>query len=431
MLRRKEAGPTAQSPAGDLTMTLRDLFLARPFLTDDDRLAANRILSRDTASATVETSAARLAPTVNCSTHFCLHYGSTTTSTWASTTLRTLEHVWGTEVTYMGRAPLPDGGVPSDPDNPDDRVDVFLTNLAPQGVYGYCVGDDSPAQSQVPAYCVLDDNYARTEYNAAPLDSLRVTAAHEFFHTIQFSMDLSEDLWFMEGTAVWMEDFVYDDINDNYQYLSTSPIRHPRTSLDSSSSTFPYGSFIFFTYASERQDPTLVKQFWEAATGSTTSVPAIHNVVGASQWPAFFATFGSWNTLPAGSYSERAGYPSPVWGISKTLTTSSPSTGWRTLGIPHLASSSVLLRPGSRLSTRKRLLVQVNGPGLASGNAAILQRRYRDGRVTQTMITLDQNGDGRALVRLNRTVLRAVVVVLSNTGLAGGRRGFQVRAALR
>ena len=425
-----DAEPPTRSAAGDLTMTLRDLFLARSSLAGSDRRTANRILSRDAVSDRVETGAAE-TPTVACSTNFCVHHGTGTTAAWAQKTLDTLEEVWDAEVAYMGRRPLPDGGSPSDPHNPDGRLDVFLRDLAPQGVYGYCAGDDSSTHSQVSAYCVLDDDYSKSQYGAAPLESLKVTAAHELFHTIQFSMDIGEDLWFMEGTAVWMEDHVYDHINDHYQYLSTSPIRQPRTSLDSTSSTFPYGSFLFFTYAAERQDPALVRRFWEAAVGSTTSLPAIRGVVGASQWTSFFATFGSWNTLPVGSYSERAGYPSPVWGVSKTLTTRSPSTGVRTLGIPRLANSAVLLRPGSRLSTRKRLLVQVNGPDLASGTAAVLQRRYRDGRVTQTRIRLDAAGNGRTLVRFNRTVLRSVVVVLSNSALSGGRRGFKVRASLR
>ena len=53
-----------------------------------------------------------------------------------------------------------------------------------------------------------------------PINALRVTAAHEFFHAIQFAYDVKEDLWFMEGSATWVEDEVYDSINDNYQFLA-------------------------------------------------------------------------------------------------------------------------------------------------------------------------------------------------------------------
>ena len=47
-----------------------------------------------------------------------------------------------------------------------------------------------------------------------------MTAAHEFFHAVQFAYDAADDQWFMESTATWMEDEIYDDVNDNLQYLS-------------------------------------------------------------------------------------------------------------------------------------------------------------------------------------------------------------------
>ena len=288
----------------------------------------------------------------------------------------------------MGRQPLPDGGTAADPDNPDNRLDVFLEDLGPEGYYGYCSTDDATAATQVSAYCVLDDNFARSQYGAAPLNSLRVTAAHEFFHAIQFAFDISEDIWFMEGSATWVEDVVYDDINDNYQYLATSPIRHPRTALDYSGGTYPYGSFIFFTYATARRGAATVRQFWDMAVGRRTSLQAIYAVVGADAWPAFFTAFGSWNTLPLHSYQERAGYPSPAWWVRRTLTAQEPTTGWHRAVLSHLGGSAALVAPGPRLPVSKRLLVNIDGPPRSSGSAALIQRRWRDGHVTHNMLTL-------------------------------------------
>jgi hypothetical protein len=37
---------------------------------------------------------------------------------------------------------------------------------------------------------------------------LKVTAAHEFFHAVQFAYDIGEDGWLMESTATWMEEHV-------------------------------------------------------------------------------------------------------------------------------------------------------------------------------------------------------------------------------
>jgi hypothetical protein len=235
----------------------------------------------------------------------------------------------------------------------------------------------------------------------------------------------------MEGSAVWAEDFVYDDINDNYQYLPTSPIRHPRTSLDYSVGAFPYGSFIFFTYATARHGAGTVRHFWDLAVGTRTALQAIRAVVGTAAWPAFFTTFGSWNTLPLHSYEERAAYPSPAWWLRTTLTQRAKTTGWRTTTIAHLGSSAILVAPAPRLGVHKRLLVNIDGPSKAAGTTALLQRRYRDGRVTHRMITLGANGNRTTLVQFNRTVLRSIAIVVANTSNSGPARPFKVRASLR
>ncbi len=418
--------------AYDLTMTLRDLHLARPALTGADRRAANRLLSRSTPAAQAQATSAAAALTVRCSTHFCVHYGTTTTTAWATTTLVTLEHVWGQEVPMMRRQPLADGGSAGDDTNPDNRVDVFLEDIGLEGYYGYCTTDDETGASQVSAYCALDDDFARNQFGGAnPLNSLRVTAAHEFFHAIQFAADVTEDVWFMEGSATWVEDVVYDNINDNYQYLPTSLIRHPRTSLDYSGGGYPYGSFIFFTYATARHGATTVRRFWDMAVGQRTSLQAIRAVIGASAWPAFLTTFGSWNTLPLHSYQERAGYPSPVWWLRRTLNPGAATTGWHSVGISHLGSSAMLVAPGKHVPLRKHLLVNIDGPPKASGTAALLQRRFRNGRVTHTMIKLGANGNGRTLVQFNRRVLSSIAVVVANTNRYGQARVFRVRTSLR
>jgi hypothetical protein len=430
LMRGTPARVDSRPANADLTMALRDLHLARPALHGAERRAADRLLSRTTVAAKTQAAAAG-SLTTRCSAHFCVHYGSGTTYSWATTTLNTLEHVWAVEVPMMNRQPLPDGGTAGDDTNPDNRVDVFLEDLGFEGYYGYCTTDDLTGAQQVSAYCALDDDFARDQFGAKPVDALRVTAAHEFFHAIQFAADVTEDVWFMEGSATWAEDVVYDSVNDNYQYLSNSPIRHPRTALDFSGGSYPYGSFIFFTYAAERRGGSVVRQFWDEAVGVRTSLQAVRAIVGVSAWPAFFATFGSWNTLPLHSYSERAGYPAPAWWVRKTLTAKARTTGVRRVMLSHLGNSAVLVAPGPKLAPGKRLLVTIDAPPRSTGSAALLQRRYRNGRVTHTMITLGANGNGRTLVQFNRRVLSSIAVVVSNTNRYGPARGFKVRATVR
>ena len=327
---------------------------------------------------------------------------------------------------------MPDGGLPALQGNPDAKLDIFLADLGSRGLYGYCAPDGVNSRSRTqPGYCVLDNDYASAQFHTAPLRALRVTAAHEFFHAIQFGYDAGEDPWFMEGTATWMEDQVYDSINDNYQFLRYSPIRYPRTPLDRNSGPFIYGAFLFFTFVSEQRGVDTVRDFWNRAGSGSTSVQAVHDGIGASAWSGFFSLFGSFNTLPAGSYTERAGYPAPTWWLRKTLTQRSRSTGWQTMQVGHLGNSAMLLSPHRKLGRRTKLLVTVDGPPVSAGTVALLQRRYANGRVQHSRMALNASGDGRARVAFDRRTLRSLAVVVTNSARSGPAQKFRVLAKLR
>jgi hypothetical protein len=427
--------PVGRGAQTEITMTLRDLYLARTALTGAERRDADTLLSRSRSYTDGSTDPITVStPATQCSTNFCVHYRPTTlaplsesaTAAQVQTTLSTLEQVRTYETRTLGyRTPVADTPTAPSTDNPDARFDVFLGDLAQQGLYGYCApdGDQPEANGHTAAFCVLDNDYARAQYGTAPINALRVTAAHEFFHAVQFAYDVREDLWFMEGTAAWVEDEVYDAIDDNYQFLAASPLRAPRRAVDYSLGMYPYGSFLFFTYVSERlRNRGVIRQFWEYADGPRNrySLQAIRAVLAArrTSWPAFFSVFASWNTLPAGSYSERAGYPAPALTLSRTLTKRARTTGWRTVALPHLSSSAIRVAPHQSLNRRKNLLIEVNGPDTSHGTTALVQRRYRNGAVAHSLMSLNGFGNGRLLIRFDRRALASVVVVVSNTSTA-------------
>ena len=67
--------------------------------------------------------------------------------------------------------------------------------------------DDGYRYRDYSAYVVVDDDFSTAQLGASGgLGGLRATAAHEFFHAVQYAYDSSEDAWLTEGTAVWMED---------------------------------------------------------------------------------------------------------------------------------------------------------------------------------------------------------------------------------
>ncbi len=438
--RVRDGEPVGVGESTDITMTLRDLFRARTELSGTDRQVAETLLSRpsDVGGDDVGAATAVSYPTTGRG-HWCpsggvacMHWVKSGTEKvsatdsdangvpdFVETVHSTIQQVWTSEIDKMGyRQPLPDGGTTGDADNPTPDLDIYLADLGSRGLYGYCAPEGSVSVHKLSGYCVLDNDYATAQYGTSPLSALRVTAAHEFFHMIQFAYDVDEDAWFMEGTATWVEDEVYDSINDNRQFLAYSPLRYPTRPLDYTPGLHRYGSWLFFRYASERLGATIVRQFWESADsdGPRYSLQAVRAVVGSrTSWPTFAVTFGAWNTLPPGSYSERAGYPSPVWNLQKTLTSTSTSTGWRTVNLPHLSSSAIKVAPHSKLSTRKKLEVRINAPYASKGSTALVQRRLRDGRVFTRVLTLDKYGDGRIVYAFDRTVISSVVVVVTNS----------------
>ena len=104
-------------------------------------------------------------------------------------------------------------------------TDVYLADIGDYA-YGYCNTDLPPGEyvegNAVYTFCVLDNDYSFDEFgdaNTPAWSFMQVTAAHEYFHAVQAAYDWEEDFWLLEATATWVEDEVYDDINDNVGYL--------------------------------------------------------------------------------------------------------------------------------------------------------------------------------------------------------------------
>ncbi len=55
-----------------------------------------------------------------------------------------------------------------------------------------------------------------------------MTFAHEYNHILQMGYDAYQDAWFAESTATWMENQVYDGIDDYLRYVRrwVKPLQH-------------------------------------------------------------------------------------------------------------------------------------------------------------------------------------------------------------
>jgi len=114
------------------------------------------------------------------------------------------------------------------------NIEVYLNrNTANRSIYGLCVPEqiigDNPLSSareigSTTSWMAMQNTYSWVRNSRIPTaDIIRVTAAHEFFHAIQFgySYQKQADLYFIEGTAVSMEEQFFPKIEDYFQYLSS------------------------------------------------------------------------------------------------------------------------------------------------------------------------------------------------------------------
>jgi hypothetical protein len=450
---RARFGVVARPGPHDGTLVLRDLVARYGELGPDGRTAARRLLARpDDGAADPARHGYSVPAAVNCTTNFCVHWVATTSDApspddangnaipdYVETVQSVLENVWTKEVVDYGYRP-PKSDETSTNHGPDAKVDVYIADLGSDGLYGYCTTDDpnvftsSYPYGDVSAYCVVDNDFSTAQYGGAGavgVDALEVTVAHEFFHAVQAAYDFFDDGVLLEGTAVWMEDEVYDDINDNYQYLAYSALKRPDVPFDLALTNFSnplagfqYGAFVFYRYLSERYaTPDIVKRIWEFADASPGgpdqySLQAIDSAL-RERGTTFRTTFADWaaaNTFPAAAYEEGAHYPVPPEKSSPKLNARAARTsGHATLD--HLTSRYIELLPGAALKNSARLRLQLDLPARALGSdATVLAVSLRGGIVAAVRATLNGKGDGTVTVPFSRSKVAKIVLVLTNAG---------------
>jgi hypothetical protein len=439
-------GDVAAPRPGEATLVLRDLVLAYDGLSAAERRVADAILARPTdGSADPQGDGYTAAEaTPFCTANACFHWVATTPDAPPATdadtdgvpdqveaTAAAFDTVWTTEITTLGFRP-PKSDLTSSNHGPDGRIDIYLAQIGDDGFYGYCTTDDpnlDPGSGyehfDTSAYCVIDNDFAELGGAAA----LQATLAHEFFHAVQFAYDIGEDTWFMEATAVWMEDEVFDDVNDNLQYLDASPIARPRVPLDANNTAFGvYGDWIFFRFVSELfgaggvHATDVIRHMWELADDAPGgpdlySLKAVAMAVKAAGMPfrELFAEFGMSNDVAPAVYEEGSAnaYPQPPLADSVPVTARSGTfvDAYRTR---HLTNTYVEFVPRAGVTASARLLVAVALGAYRAGAEASVVTISTDGNLAFRRIALSANGVGKVRVPFGRGTVAAVDLVLTN-----------------
>lgn len=224
-------------------------------------------------------------------------------------TLEYLEYAWDLEINQLGfREPVSDNGAGG-----DDKVDFYIQDFGPGG-YGYTI-PETTVNHRAPAFCVIDDDFQGTQYATTGLEALKVTTAHEFFHVIHFSYynystTYYPILWWMEQTAVWMEDRAWDDVNDylfylKYYYGDINNEYSKMLSIDYNDnyphSLFKYGAGVWPMYLAARHGDDQIRLIWETLSESENpgiadfDFPIVQKTAGTSNLATSFNEFAVWN----------------------------------------------------------------------------------------------------------------------------------------
>ena len=252
--------------------------------------------------------------------HFKIHYNASISDThYVHRCGEFFMRAWAVEVDSFGfNPPISDGTLGG-----DDRFDVYIMSLG-TGVYGitYPDGNEGPNPwHDESAFIEVNTSYEGFPPNDDPEGSswgaFKVTCAHEFFHGIQMGYDPDEDVWMLEIASVWMEDMVFDYVNDYYNYLSGYSqylFDAPYLSL-MEYSMHMYSSCVWFRYLSENYGVDVIKEIFDnmiyrdGMNAISAALDSMEKDVGDE-----FLNFSCWNYLTSSRaddyhYEEAENYP--------------------------------------------------------------------------------------------------------------------------
>jgi hypothetical protein len=308
-------------------------------------------------------------------------------------------------------------------------TDVYLKELG-RLLFGYA----APDRGQVPkgrrlprrlhGYLVLDNDYDPFQYPGTKQQAdLEVTFAHEYCHILQMGYDAYQDAWMAESTAVWMEDQVYNRINDYLRYVRRW-VHLYRTPLTANSIS-EYGATVWNEWLVRRYGRDIVRNTWSRALHtrpggfSVASYNSAIRAAGGSEFSRDFARFATavaeWRT--GAGFREGGIYPDvPRQG-------SLPRNG-RPLqrSLNHATFQLLRVHPGGG----RTIIARAEAPrGVAAGLALVGRLgNERHGRVVSRL--LYRRKGGPLTVRLSRPWrFKRITAVLINADTRA--EGFSAR----
>lgn len=214
-----------------------------------------------------------------------------------------MERSWYVEIDSMGYYAPPFDGTAGG----DSLYDVYIDEP-----YGYTAGEEPSSQYPDRPYAItswidIGNDLRISRYPNDPLPFCKATCSHEFFHACQFVFtgqiwQYPEDYtsWLYESSSNWIEESVWDELNDVYYYLNSYlPVSYQ--SLYHESGRHMYASWIWNQYLSENYGRDILYSIWlkYMETYACAAVDSVLHGFGTSMNDQF-QEFAVWNWFTNG-----------------------------------------------------------------------------------------------------------------------------------
>lgn len=439
-----EPAPGETAPEYEVTLELRDLALALPYLRGAARQEALALLARppdctqnpcplygdgnsaqkpfnigwspaDTANRDVLESA-----------HFRIHYVTTGPDAPSAQVLSRIEDLaeraFDVENAQLGWPEAKsDNGIGG-----DDRVDIYLADLCVQPnqcFFGFAAPDPEVPGCNAPtyrcaAYMVLDNDYVGFPHR---MKALKATLAHEYNHILQFRIDAAMDRWVFESTATWIEEHVFPAADDWVGTFLSFWARTSRQPITTAASGDPrqYGTAVWNHWLTRRFSPDVVLDSWLASRKTRPKhfgVNAYQRAIRRNDGLGFAQEFVRFAAATAEWRARGSGFPDrnkPGFVDVKRFGILRPGERSR-LKLNHTAYVLQRVRPhGAR-----RLRLVVKAPkGTRSGIALVGRRgKPKTAKVVREVRYLQKGGTGAVTLGNVRRYKRITAVIVNADG---------------
>ena len=228
-----------------------------------------------------------------------------------------MERSWWVEIDSMGYYAPPYDGT----EGGDSLFDVYIDIPL-----GYAVPEDPSSQYPdrpyaVTSFIIIGNDLRIDRYPDDPLPFCKACCAHELHHACQFVFIgqigiYPEDYnpWLLEVSSNWIEESVWDELNDVYYYLNDYlPVSH--LSLYHEGGRHMYASWIWNQYLSENFGRDIVHSVWlkHMETFACAAIDSVLRLYGTTMNDQF-REFAVWNWFTnykddGNHYSEGAFFP--------------------------------------------------------------------------------------------------------------------------